>query len=240
MTAKELLQSGNLDEAIAALGAELRDNPADTQRRTFLFELLCFAGLYDRADKQLDILAQGGRNAELGSLVYRSALNAEKMRQEFFTRKDYQLRSPVPDRSISGTMNGKPFTSFEDADPRIGKRLEFFLGGAYMWIALSDVASLQIQPPKRLRDLLWTPAILKASPSFRGIELGEVLMPVTSVFSFQSEDDAVRLGRETVWVASESGDEFPLGQKIFAVDGEELPILELRSLEFNCVNAVAS
>jgi type VI secretion system protein ImpE len=240
MTAKELFQAGKLTEAIDGLGAELRVNPTDTQRRTFLFELLCFAGLYDRAEKQLDILAQGGRNAELGSLLYRSALNAEKMRQEFFGKKDYQLRTPVPDKDLSGTINGKPFTTFQDADPRIGKRLEFFLGGAYMWIALTDVASLEIQPPKRLRDLLWTPALLKASPDFRDVELGEVLLPVTTVFSFQAEEETVRLGRETIWVEDEMGMELPVGQKMFFVDGEELPLLELRSLEFNSVSAAAS
>jgi len=44
--ARELFQAGKLDAAIDALGAEVRDNPTDTQRRTFLFELLCFAGQY--------------------------------------------------------------------------------------------------------------------------------------------------------------------------------------------------
>jgi len=43
-----------------ALLAELRDNPTDARRRTFLFELLCFAGEYERADKQLEVLAQAG------------------------------------------------------------------------------------------------------------------------------------------------------------------------------------
>jgi type VI secretion system protein ImpE len=238
MTAKDLFQAGKLTEAIEALGGELRLNPTDMQRRTFLFELLCFAGLYDRAEKQLDILAQGGRNAELGGLVYRSALNAERMRQEFFTKKDYQLKSPVGVKELTGTLNGKPFTSFQDADPRIGKRLEFFLGGAYMWIALSDVASLEMQAPKRLRDLLWAPAVLKASPDFRGVELGEVLMPVNTVFAFQADTDAVRLGRETVWM-EEDETEIPMGQKMFLVDGEEIPILEVRSLEFNAASAAA-
>lgn len=240
MTAKELFQAGKLNEAIEALGGELRQDPADAQRRTFLFELLCFAGFYDRAEKQLDILAQGGRNAELGTLVYRSTLNAERMRQEFFTKKDYELRAPVMEKDLSGKINGKPFTSVEDADPRIGKRLEFFLGGAYMWIALSDVASIQMQAPKRLRDLLWAPVILKASPDFRGIELGEVLLPVTTVFSFQAEQVTVRLGRETIWVEEGDGKDIPLGQKMFLIDGEELPILELRSLEFNRVSAAAN
>jgi type VI secretion system protein ImpE len=38
MKAQELFQAGKLDEAVQALGAELRENPADAKRRTFLFE----------------------------------------------------------------------------------------------------------------------------------------------------------------------------------------------------------
>ena len=58
-TAKQLFQAGQLNEAVRALGAEVRDNPTDAQRRTFLFELLCFSGEYDRAEKHLNVLADG-------------------------------------------------------------------------------------------------------------------------------------------------------------------------------------
>ena len=59
-TARELYAAGRLDSAIETLGAELRNAPADATRRTFLFELLSFAGQYDRAEKQLDVLARDG------------------------------------------------------------------------------------------------------------------------------------------------------------------------------------
>ena len=81
MNATELYQAGKLNEAIQALGVALRDNPTDVQRRTFLFELLCFAGKYDRAEKQLGVLEQAGKEASLGALVYHSALHAERLRQ---------------------------------------------------------------------------------------------------------------------------------------------------------------
>ena len=64
MTAKQLFQAGKLNEAMKALAAEVRDNPTDPRRRTFLFELLCFAGEYDRAEKHLHVLAQG--NSQVG------------------------------------------------------------------------------------------------------------------------------------------------------------------------------
>src|SRR5229473_1513027 len=81
MTVQELFQSGQLDEALKALTAEVRDNPTDPKRRTFLFELLCFAGEYPRAEKQLDVLSSDGRSAEMGAMLYRAALHAERIRQ---------------------------------------------------------------------------------------------------------------------------------------------------------------
>ena len=59
MTPRELFQAGKLKEAIQSLGSELRDNPTDAKRRTFLYELLCFSGDYGRAEKHLSLLATG-------------------------------------------------------------------------------------------------------------------------------------------------------------------------------------
>lgn len=60
MSVQQLFQAGRLDDAIQALNAEVRDNPTDAKRRTFLFELLCFSGDFARAEKQLDILEAKG------------------------------------------------------------------------------------------------------------------------------------------------------------------------------------
>jgi type VI secretion system protein ImpE len=228
MTAREFYQAGKLDEAVQALNSELRDNPGDTKRRTFLFELLCFAGNYDRAEKQLDILSQASSEAMTGAMLYRAALHAERTRHELFEKKDYP--SSASTGEPGGTLNGKAFESLGDSDSRIGPRLEVFAAGQYMWVPLAHVASIDMQPPKRLRDLLWAPILLRTGPAFKGVEIGEVLMPVLSPFSFRHPDDAVRLGRATVWEDA-GGNEVPYGQKMFLVDGEEFPVLELRRLE---------
>ncbi|SPE38457.1 Virulence protein, SciE type [Candidatus Sulfopaludibacter sp. SbA3] len=235
MNARELYHAGQLGPAIQALGAELRDNPTDTKRRTFLFELLCFAGEYDRAQKHLDVLAGQGPDAATGALLYLAALNADRMRSDLFIKRDYpEVHESAP---VSGTLNGKPFESIEDADPRIGPRLEIFAAGQVMWLPLAHVASLTMEAPKRLRDLLWSPALLHTGPAFKGTELGEVLLPVLSPLSFQHKDDAVRLGRSTVWEEQENGDIIPFGQKMLLVDGEDFPLLELRNLEITAAVA---
>jgi type VI secretion system protein ImpE len=229
VNAQALFQAGRLDEAIEALGAELRDDPTDSRRRTFLFELLCFAGAYARAEKQLDVLAQGGPQSAAGTLLYRSALHAERTRQEMFVEGNYP-RGPSP-RPVSGTLNGAPFRSLTDADPRIGARLEIFAAGQYTWIPLEQIVSVRLGPPKRLRDLLWAHAVVRTTADFQGAELGEVLIPALAPLSWHHDDPAVRLGRVTEWHRLDDGSEVPIGQKLLLVDDQEFPILELRELD---------
>jgi type VI secretion system protein ImpE len=239
MNSKELFRAGRLAEAIQALGAELRENPADARRRTFLFELLCFAGEYERAEKHLDILAQGGKDAELGALLYRAALHAERTRNELFIRNEYPRAAleGAAAAPVAGTLNGQPFLTLEDGDPRIGARLEVYAAGQYMWIPLAHVASLELQPPKRLRDLIWAPALVRTGPAFKDRELGEVFIPVLAPFSYRNPDEAVKLGRVTEWQDIGGGEQAPVGQKMLLVDGEDFPILELRRLEIAASDA---
>ncbi len=234
MNARELLKAGRLNDAIQALASEVRDNPADVQRRTFLFELLCFAGEYDRASKHLQILADSGPQSQMGALLYTGALHADRTRQEMFEKREFPnstgAASSVP---LTGTLNGKPFESITDGDPRIGARLEVIVAGSYMWLPYEHIVSVEIPAPKRLRDLLWSPAVVHTGRAFQGREMGEVLLPVLTPLAWKHPEDNVRLGRTTVWEEAEGIDEpVPVGQKMFLVDGEEVPLLELRKLEF--------
>src|SRR5436305_3929503 len=108
MTARELYVAGKLDEAVQTLNGELRNSPADVKHRTFLFELLWFAGNFDRAGKQLEMLAQEGMDAKTGALIYHAALHAERTRQSLFERQEYP--SPAADLvEPAGSFNGVPF-----------------------------------------------------------------------------------------------------------------------------------
>ena len=196
-----------------------------------MFELLSFAGEYERALKQLDILAQLGPQAEMGTLVYRAAMQAELQRQDLFRTKSFPKTSAEPAMPTAGTFNGQPFESMEDADPRLGPRLEVFAAGRYIWVPFAHIVSIQISPPKTLRDLLWIPALVRLGPGMQGKDLGHVLLPVLTAFSSQHADEAVRLGRKTVWI-EEDGEAVPCGQKMLLVDGVERPLLEVREIQF--------
>jgi type VI secretion system protein ImpE len=236
MNSRELYQAGKLDEAVQALGSELRNDPTDTKRRTFLFELLCFTGDYDRAEKQLDILADAGKEAAMGTLLYRSALQAARTRRDMFEKKTFPLGGEGT--PVGGTLNGQAFESIEDADPRIGAHLEVFAAGAYLWLPFEHIASVRMEPPKRLRDTIWIPAILQTGPKCKGLDLGEVLLPALTPLVSKHPRNSVRLGRETVWEESD-GETVPAGQKLLLVDGEEIPILEVRNLLFAASSAAA-
>ena len=82
--------------------------------------------------------------------------------------------------------------------------------------------------------------MVRTGPEFRGLELGEVLLPGLAALTWQHPDGAVRLGRLTEWMAFEDSTEAPLGQKLLLVDGAEFPILELRELDIAPVGAVTA
>jgi type VI secretion system protein ImpE len=229
VNARDLFEAGRLDEALQALVSTLRGNPADVRARTFLFELLCFAGEYDRAGKQLDVIADSSKEAGMGALLYRSALHAERMRQDKF-RVVGGVPGTQPRSDVAGTLNGQPFTSITDADPRVGARLEVFAAGAYTWVPFEHLAEVRVQEPKQLRDLLWAPAQVRAGPTFRDFEFGEVLVPAIAPLSWQHANWQVRLGREIAWETLADGSEVPLGPKLLLVDDELIPILEVREL----------
>ena len=231
MTPIELYRAGELSNAIKALGDELRNFPLDAKRRTFLFELLLFAGELGRAEKHLDVLAAAGGPAAGGAILYHSAIHAEQTRQQMFRTGQFPAQhDDAPE--CPGTSGGVAFADFQDADHHIGPNLEVFIAGSYTWIPIKYVRHLTIEQPKGLRDLMWLTARVETSPAFRLQELGEVLLPAICPLSSQHPNELVRLGRESVWEPDETFGEIPFGPKLMLIDGQEVPLLELREIEW--------
>ncbi|MGD2120802.1 MAG: type VI secretion system accessory protein TagJ [Gemmatimonadota bacterium] len=231
MEANRLYKEGKLGDAIALLQDELRSDPHDVPRRTFLFELLCFQGQFDRAWKQLEVIETADPSSYLGTAWFKQVLKAEETRQEMFTKSD------LPDRldeeaPVSGTLNGEPFSDLRDADPRIGPRLEVIAGGRYLWVPFSELSTVEVSPPKLLRDLYWASGELSSFGPDAG-EPTEVLLPAMTALAWQNPDEMVRLGRVTEWAGLDSGEEAPVGQKLLLVDDEDFPLLEVREITFD-------
>lgn len=230
MTPLALYREGRLREAITALGEELKSNPLDAKRRTFLFELLLFAGEYDRAEKQLDLLAGANKEAAAGTLLYRSALHAERTRQNMFINHETPPSHSNP--SSGGLWKGTEFSEFCDSDPRIGDNLEVFLAGSYTWIPIRFLRRLEVMPPANLRDLVWARALVETTEEFRLQDIGEVLLPVLCPQSSRHADEVVQLGRESAWEPDDKFGEIPYGPKMMLIDGAEVPVLQLGVVEW--------
>ena len=231
--AHQLFKAGKLTEAILALNAQLRENPTDQRSRTFLFELLCFAGEFDNAEKQLITLEQeGSREVKLGALVYKAVIRAEKNRQEMFEKKSFP-KQLLDGRgvSVSGKLNGKEFITLSDTDLHIGEKLEIFVGGEYLWMSFHEIVSVRVTPPKRLRDLLWIPAEVTTTRAAGSRELSNIMIPSMAPLSWKHPDEEVRLCRVSVWGEDETGQVVPYGLKCILVDGEEVPVVGIRELE---------
>jgi type VI secretion system protein ImpE len=261
MDAKQLLESGRLTAAIEQLNRDVRAHPADPRLRTFLFEALCLAGDYERAQRQLDVLGKLNVQLEGGISFYHAVLAAEQSRMAVATKNQlpdflleppafvslylaalHQLReSKISDARATlleameaqpatpGKIDGQRFTEFLDADPFFGPFLEVIINGRYIWIPFVQIKRFAIEPPRRLRDLIWAEAALETidGPS------GGVSLPVLYPGSFHHANEQVRLGRVTQW--EEVGEKLVRGQgqRMFLVDDDERPLLQCRHVEFD-------
>ena len=84
--ARTLFRDGKLDEAIEAATNVVRDNPNDAEARALLADFQCFAGAFDKADRQLDII--GTQNTKLAVAVAqtRQVIRGAIARQEVFEK----------------------------------------------------------------------------------------------------------------------------------------------------------
>ncbi|WP_419809597.1 type VI secretion system accessory protein TagJ [Sphingomonas sp.] len=82
--ADQLLRAGDLDGARRALVEVVRAKPGDAQARMFLFQLLAAAGEWDKAKTQLNTLATLSPEAQMLSVAYGQAVDAERQRAAVF------------------------------------------------------------------------------------------------------------------------------------------------------------
>jgi type VI secretion system protein ImpE len=132
----------------------------------------------------------------------------------------------------SGKIDGQPFAWIADADVRLGPVLEAIIDGKYYWIPFGNLRIVRVEKPADLRDLVWIPAYLTLANG------GEVvsLIPTRYPGSESSSDPSIRMARKTDWQERKGGNDGTstgLGQRMFATDQGDHPILEVRSIEFD-------
>ncbi len=262
MNAKEFFDAGNLSAAIDQLNQDVKTNPTDSRSRIFLFELLCFSGAYERAQRQLETIIHlsGDASVEIGGQLYKNIVEAEQARQRIFTKGGQPkfLHEPPPYTTLhldalarllenrpgeakalleessdsrpplKGRIDGRSFEEFRDCDDLIAPFLEVFVQTDYVWLAFEHIRRIEIAPPTKLRDLIWVPARIELH---RG-SLGETFLPTLYPGSSEHPNDLVKLGRMTDWKPVGEDLVLGVGQRMFLIDDEDRPILEIKEVEY--------
>jgi type VI secretion system protein ImpE len=128
-----------------------------------------------------------------------------------------------------GTCDGQSFHDFRDLDDQTSCVLEVLTtNGAYYWIPIAQIESVEFHEPTRPRDLIWrrTHLIVNEGPD------GEVYIPVLYPGAHAESDDLIRLGRQTDWRGGGSEPVRGVGQRTFLVGDEARSIMELKSITF--------
>lgn len=260
-TAGDLYRSGNLAAAIEAAAAAVKAGPGDLAARWLLAELLIVSGDLERADLQLDTLMSLDAGAAASVVPVRHLLRAETARRDFHATArvpEFLEEGPTPAMrllleafvhlragdfaragalaaeaerlrpALAGRSGDRAFADFRDLDDVTSGVFEVLTrSGKYYWIPAERVLSLDFAKPERPLDLVWRPVRMAVRDAF------DADVHVPAVYGcLDGADDASRLGRRTAWVGEEPAPVRGVGQRVFAIDDDEVGIMELTSVVF--------
>jgi type VI secretion system protein ImpE len=260
-TAASLFHAGRLDDAIAAAQAALRKAPTDLGARVLLGELLAFSGNLERADLVLDAASAIDPSTALVVAEFRQLIRADTARRQLFRdgrvpefladpteTQRLQLAAlvafragdlPAAMRQAQAAEEARPhtpgrhgdvvFDDMRDADDLLAGSFEVLTStGKYFWIPAERVQTLEFHAPKRPRDLLWR----RASMSVAEGPDGEVYLPAIYATD-EAVSDTLRLGRETDWRETAGAPVRGVGQRMFIVGEDAVPMMELGAFRFD-------
>ncbi len=268
MDARQLLRSGDPRAALEQLKQEVRKSPRDGGLRTFLFQLFCVFGEWDRAVTQLTVAGELDPLALPMMQTYRATIRCELLRARVFDGRSTPtiFGNPEPWMSLlieanRGLAAGRVAESaalrdaaFEQA-PSASGRID---GQAFEWIADADPRLGPMLEAIVEGKYYWVPFTrLQALDIEAPADLrDQVWMPAHFIWSnggeafgfiptrylgSESQDDAtLALSRRSEWQDRGEGWFLGLGQRMLATDAGEFPLMDVRRIEFDAAAEAAS
>jgi type VI secretion system protein ImpE len=260
-TASQHFQAGELQEAIDAALADVKKHPTDTDRRGLLAELLCFAGDWERADKQVDAIGHQEPGAIVGLSLIRQLIRAEVSRKECYTdgRPPELLAEPTPHlkKTLEAFIalrqgDGPQAVSLLAEAEQLRKHVRGKCGEqafndfrdlndltAGVFEVLTSTGKYFWIPIERVQSVVFQPPKRPRDLLWRQAEMtvedgpyGDVYLPAVYFSAGEAQDDQLRLGRGTDWTGGDGTVMRGLGQRMFLAEDDALPIMQLTSLEF--------
>ena len=259
--AKLQLDAGNLKGAIDEAIKLVKTNPTNVPARTFLFELSCFSGDWDRAEKQLDAIGHQDGNALIGSVIFRQNFKCERDRANLFSHNSQpESAMPFPEhvkdllRAVDLVRTGETAGARELLDKVEEDRPAYPVtidGEGYADFRDYNELTMCVFEVFVKDNYVWLPFDHVASIEFfearslrdvfwrqAKVEMvngtsGEMFFPSLYLNTWKNEDDAVRLGRTVDW--KDLGDDLYIGEgaRIYWASGKDKPMSDIKSIVFN-------
>jgi len=259
MNAEELIRDGNPDEALLVLQEEIRKNSADYKLRIFLFQLLAVLGKWDRATKQLDVIAKMEDSTLAMVYEYRAAIECEVYREEVFSGNKDPIFMGQPDEwqalllqslKLSASENYKESKVLThqamDMAPSTAGTIN---GNNFEWIADADARLGPLLEVFVEGQYRWVPftnikrLAIEAPENLRDFVWmpahiqweteGESFVLIPTRYPFSAEQNhQLALSRQTEWVEKREDSFIGYGQRLFVTNENDYSLLDIRDVFF--------
>lgn len=261
MSAQESLRDGRLTDALVELQAAVRDEPTRLEHRTFLFQLLCVLGRWDKALDQLNVLRELDDAMLPMAGAYQEAIQCEALRSGVFDDTRSPLIFGEPEQWLAllvQSLHAAAQGNRSAAEELRGQALEqapattgVIDGDPFEWIADADsrlgpVLEAIVNgryywvPLHRVKQIDIEPPedlrdVVWMPAHFVWTNGGDVvgLIPTRYPGSEKSDDPQIPLSRKTVWSDLGGGVFHGLGQRMLATDAGEYPLMDVRKIVLN-------
>lgn len=257
----QALKDGDARRALQLLTDQVRSRPQDVKLRTFLFQLLCVLGQWERALNQLKVAGELDAATLPMVQTYREAIACEALRQQVFAGQKVPMLFGEPEPWVALLIEALLREGRGEAEaartlraqaleqaPAVAGQAD---GTPFAWLADADgrlgpVLEAIINgryywlPLNRLaRFDIEAPADLRDAvwmpAHFEFTNGGEVvgLVPTRYPGTDLAAGDALALARRTDWVERAPGDFVGLGQRLLTTDNQDIGLMDLRSVVFD-------
>lgn len=258
----EEYSKGNIDTCINNLVQEIKEQPDQHVKRMLFGQMLCVAGEYERADKQLDLLSTLEPKYLMEVANWRSLIRAAQHREDFYKegrppdvigKQSPQMENHIEAIAALRADDDKTFAealkkaeagrqSVKGTWNEEGNAFDDFrdlddLNGGFMEVLAPNEKYYWIAN-EAISSIIFEEAKLPIDYLWRKADL--VLSDGTQgevyvpVTYIDTVNDKQRLARETDWNENEATETVRgLGQKTYLIGDQAVSILEIDSLDFD-------